>query len=84
MEDKEICRYVEAIKFAAGCLQYKNISVEQTFEDAVSQLYWYYQKLGSKEYLETAALHIQAYLEMGFEYERHGELFNQVLESLGT
>lgn len=77
-------RYVEAIKFAAGSLQYKKIPVQQTFREAVSQLFWYYENLGSDEYLQTATLHIQAYLEMGFSYEENEELFNSVLEKLGT
>lgn len=83
MNENQI-RYIEAIKFAAGSLQYKNISVKQTFRDAVSQLYWYYKHLGEKEYLRAATLHIQAYLEMGFSYEDNTELFNEVLEQLGT
>lgn len=83
MNENQI-RYVEAIKVAVGSLQYKNISVKQTFSDAVSQLYWYYKYLGEKEYLRAATLHIQAYLEMGFSYEENVELFNKVLEELET
>lgn len=45
MERTEDRSYVEAIKFAASFLQYKNISVKQTFGSAVSQLYWYYKHL---------------------------------------
>lgn len=84
MEEKETRKYVEAIKLAAGSLQYRNISVKQTFCDAVSQLYWYYEKSGNKEYLRTATLHIQAYLEMGFDYDEAGELFNKILGVLET
>lgn len=58
MENRETRRYVDVIKLAACSLQYRNISVKQTFYDAVSQLYWYYKKLGNKEYLQTAILHI--------------------------
>lgn len=82
--NKNQISYIEAIKFAAGCLQYKNLSVKKTFRDAVSQLYWYYEQLGEKEYLGVAALHIQAYLEMGFPYEDNADLFNEVLGQLGT
>ena len=77
-------RYVEAIKLAAGSLQYKKISVQQTFKEAIEQLFWYYEKLNNGEYLQTAILHIQAYLEMGFPYEANADLFNIVLETMGT
>lgn len=83
MDKKEIC-YIEAIKFAAGSVQYKNISVKQTFRDAVSQLYWYYRNFDEKKYLRVATLHIQAYLEMGFSYEDNLELFDEILKQLGT
>lgn len=83
MNENEIC-YIDAIKFAAGSLQYKNISVKQTFSDVVSQLYWYYKNLDEKDYLRVAVLHIQAYLEMGFSYEDNLELFNEILKQLGT
>lgn len=84
MDNRDAKRYVEAIKFAAGCLQYRSISVRQTLGDSISLLYSYYEKLNNKEYLEIAILHIQAYLEMGFEYEKYEKTFNKVLESLGT
>lgn len=48
MERTEDRSYVEAIKFAASFLQYKNISVKQTFGSAVSQLYWYYKHLNDR------------------------------------
>lgn len=83
MERTEDRSYVEAIKFAASFLQYKNISVKQTFGSAVSQLYWYYKHLNDKEYLEVATLHIQAYVEMGFAYEENATIFNLVLDELG-
>ncbi len=39
---------------------------------------------GNTKYLEIATLHIQAYLEMGFAYEDGKELYESVLEKLGT
>lgn len=84
MNEREVSRYIEAIKLATGCVQYKNIPVKQTLCDAVSQLYWYYSNLGRREYLEVAVLYIQAYLEMGFSYEDNSEIFNTILEQLGT
>ncbi len=76
--------YIEAIKLAAGSVQYKNLSIKATFIDAISQLYQYYANSGNIQYLETATLHIQAYLEMGFPYDDGEELFNLILEKLGT
>ena len=70
MQIDENSLYIEAIKLAAGSVQYKNWSVQDTFMDAVSQLYQYYQNSQNIKYLETAILHIQAYLEMGFPYEQ--------------
>lgn len=84
MDEYKINRYVEAIKFAAGSLQYRNISIKMTFLDSVNQLYNYYEKSKDKEYLEVASLHIQAYMEMGFLYEDGSDIFNKVLIELGT
>lgn len=76
--------YIEAIKLAAGSVQYKNISVKDTFLMAVNQLYQYYLNSNDINYLETAMLHIQAYLEMGFPYENGKNLYDNILEKLGT
>lgn len=76
--------YIEAIKLAAGSVQYKNLSVKTTFMDAISHLYQHYTNSGNIQYLETATLHIQAYLEMGFPYDDGEELYNLILEKLGT
>lgn len=84
MEAREISCYVEAIKIAVGSVQYKNMSVKKTFLDVITQLYNYYEKLDNKKYLETAVLHIQAYLEMGFPYEENAIIFDKVLKQLGT
>lgn len=84
MQDKDNNLYIEAIKLAAGSVQYKNLLVQSTFIEAVSQLYQYYINSGNTKYLETATLHIQAYLEMGFPYEDGQKIYNLVLEKLGT
>lgn len=84
MKSEEIKQYVEAIKVAAGSVQYKDISVNNTFITAVSQLYKYYEYSNNSNYLEAAILHIQAYLEMGFPYEAGSEIFDTVLKELGT
>lgn len=84
MQNESNRPYIEAIKLAAGSVRYKNLSVKDTFMDAISQLYQYYINSGNIKYLETATLHIQAYLEMGFPYEDGKELNDLILEKLGT
>ena len=84
MQIDENSLYIEAIKLAAGSVQYKNLSVQDTFMDAVSQLYQYYQNSQNIKYLETAILHIQAYLEMGFPYEQGKTVFDVIIKELGT
>lgn len=76
--------YISAIKQAAGSVQYEHLSVQQTFLQTVSQLYWYFEQFQEKRYLNIALLHIEAYLEMGFSYNVASEVFDQVLEGLGT
>lgn len=75
---------VEAIKLAVGTTSYLGLSIQEVFEAAVQRLYYYYLETKNKCYIETALLHIQAYMEMGFEYEDKAELFDCVLENLGT
>lgn len=84
MQIKEDEGYIEAIKLAAGSVQYKNISVQKTFIDTVFQLYQYYENSKELKYLEIAVLHIQAYLEMGFLYDTGKEVYDLVLKELGT
>ena len=77
-------KYIEAIKLAAGSVQYRNLSVQETIIEAVHELYKYYQYTDNINYLETAILQIQAYLELGFVYDNAESLFNSVLETMGT
>lgn len=80
----EYRHYVEAIKLAAGSVQYKNLSVTDTLQCAISQLYEYYCCTQRKNYLHVALLHIQAYLEMGFDYENKSDIFDKILNCLDT
>lgn len=54
MDREENRLYIEAIKLAAGSVQYKNISVKDTMIKAVEQLYRYYEITMDEGYLETA------------------------------
>ncbi len=83
MDREENRLYIEAIKLAAGSVQYKNISVKDTMIKAVEQLYRYYEITMDEGYLETAFFHIQAYLEIGFPYEEREEVFDNILKNLG-
>lgn len=80
-DDKKI--YVEAIKLAAGSVQYKQLPIQKTMLQTIEQLNNYYSTTKEKHYLEVAVLHIQAYLEMGFPYENGAPLFSKILDSLG-
>lgn len=84
MQNKNCNQYIEAIKLAAGTVQYKNLSVKGTIINTVKQLQYYYEESQDTHYLEVATLHIQAYLEMGFPYEEADDIFNKILEKLGT
>lgn len=84
MKDDEDARYVEAIKLAAGSVQYRNLSVTETLKSAITQLYNYYRQTNRDNYLKAALLHIQAYLEMGFIYEYGGGIFDNILTCLDT
>lgn len=74
---------MEAIKLAVGSTSYLGLSISEVFEASVQRLYSYYQETEDKCYVETALLHIKAYVEMGFEYEDKAVLFDHVLEELG-
>ena len=81
---KDKRQYIEAIKLAAGSVQYKNLSVKLTIMEAVLRLYQYYKCDNNIKYLNVALLQIQAYLEMGFPYEEGADIFDKVLKEVGT
>lgn len=84
MQNTDTKRYIEAIKLAVGSVQYKNLSVKETFFETIERLNFYYENTKNKKYLEVALLHMQAYLEMGFPYEIGKELFDATLDKMGT
>lgn len=75
---------VEAVKQSMSSLPSRGISIRETMEISTRYLYDLYLAVKNKGYLEVAALQIQAYLELGFAYEDHKEVFDLVLEGLGT
>lgn len=83
MHKENDVKYVEAIKLAAGGVQYRSLSVKNTLIEAVEQLYIFYTNSVEKKYLEVAKLFIQAYLEMGFLYQEGEKVFDVILNELG-
>ena len=57
-------QYIEAIKLAAGSIQYKNLSVKSKIIVTVSQLYHYYNYNKNVKYLDvqTALVNSEGYL----------------------
>ena len=84
MKTSEDQNYVEAIKLAAGSVQYKTMSVTDTLKCAICLLYEYYCYTRRENYLHVALLHIQAYMEMGFTYESGSDVFDKILNCLDT
>lgn len=78
--DKNLRVKIEAIKIVLGTLPYVGISVEDAMKMIVSEFEYFYEISNSEKYLQCALLHIQAYLEMGFNYN---EDFNKILNVLG-
>ncbi|HIT91289.1 MAG TPA: hypothetical protein IAC41_12870 [Candidatus Merdenecus merdavium] len=70
---------IQGIKLAAGSVQYKKIPIQNTIIEAVSCSYSYFKDMGTLNYLEVAILHIQAYLKLGFSYEKRAGVFDKVL-----
>lgn len=83
MHKENDVKYVEAIKLAAGVVQYRSLSVKNTLVEAVEQLHTFYVNSLEKKYLEVAKLFIQAYLEMGFSYQEGETVFDLILNELG-
>lgn len=75
---------IEIIKLTFSTLCYVELSIKQCIEKAISYLVSYYDMEHDKKYLICSVLHMQAYLEMGYDYDDDTELFNSVLKELGT
>ncbi|MBC5745985.1 hypothetical protein FMM74_021160 [Lachnospiraceae bacterium MD308] len=83
MADEENRVYIEAIKMVVGNLQYRNMSIKETFINTVKQLEEYYIMSDKIKYLDVALLYIQVYLEMGFSYEDGRSIFDKIIQELG-
>lgn len=77
---------IEAIKLSVEMLSHTGLSLNNTFVMSIQYLLKYYNLSNDKGkgYLVQAAIQIQAYMELGFIYEDHSMLFDEVARALGT
>lgn len=75
---------VEVVKMSVRRLGHQNISAKQTLEKSIALLVDYYKKWEMLGYLMAALVRLQAYLELGFCYTDNEDLFDALLEALGT
>lgn len=71
---------IEAIKLAVMVSSRLGVPREYTLVQSVQHSLEYYEKEPKQEYLVSALLQIQSYLEMGFDYRAHTDLFDDVLK----
>lgn len=75
---------IEVIKLTFSTLCYVELSIKQCMESVISYLVSYYDMEHDEKYLICSILHMQAYLEIGYDYDDNGELFNFILKELRT
>lgn len=68
---------LEIVKLSIGSLWYYNLLPDEELYKIILYLYNGYLKMGREEYLNSAILHIAAFLEMGFDYKH---IFDRILE----
>ena len=76
--------YIDIIKMEVNALNYVEMSTRQCLEKMIYYLNKYYEMEQDRKYLICIVLHLQAYLEMGYDYSDNEEYFNNILERLGT
>lgn len=76
---------VEAVKLEVKHLEYHNISTKRVLATSIRYLMERSETEESpQEFLLAARARLQAYVEMGFPYEDHTEIFDKLLSRLGT
>lgn len=75
---------VEAVKLALKSVMRQNISVKETILGSIKFLWDCYRWSKDHRYLLAALASLQAYLELGFDYEDGREMFDQLMEKLET
>ena len=67
------------MKEAAAGLEHRGIFLPNTLALVIQLQLGLYRSTGDQRYLENVVLKIWVYLESGFLYSRHEELFNEIL-----
>lgn len=80
MEEKEI--RVETIKLALTGIEEVGLNSEDVLRDSIDWLYERYSASNTKAFLEQATKHMQAYVQLGFPYEKNEEVFDEILDLL--
>ena len=74
MEEKEV--HVETIKLALIGIEEVGLNSEDVLRDSIGWLFERYSASNTKAFLEQAVKHIQAYVQLGFPYEKNEEFFD--------
>ncbi len=73
---------IAAIKIMLASLGYQELSISETMRYVIGYYCSLFRMDNNEKYLHNAVLYIYAYLEMGFVYGEHKELFDQVFTLL--
>lgn len=74
---------IEAMKASLEMCARQGLEREEIIIDSIGHMMEYYENNPEKEYLLGAILQIQAYLELGFSYDRHEVLFDNIVSRTG-
>lgn len=74
---------IDIIKFSYENLQYLNLSIHEALLSELKYLKSMYARTGTSDYLLLAFLHIQSFLELGFCYEEHESIFDELVHLAG-
>ena len=75
---------VEAAKMALKTAMNRNVIVSDTTVQSIQYLAGLYESTGDDDYLLSAYAMIQAYVELGYRYERCQKEFDQILKKCKT
>lgn len=81
MERKTIS--MEAVKLALDNIEEVGLDKKEVLADSITWLYDRYYETKNRKYLEQALRNMQAYVQLGYPYEKEQELFDGILGLLG-
>ena len=70
---------IESTKLALNSASRRGISREHIIKGTIERLLQFYDEEAKSEYLTSALLYMQTYLELGMEYHKCEDLFDDVL-----